>query len=56
VHRTYPNRHERVEHQAIVEAALAGNADEAVRLLSAHYRETADIILADARLFAKPAA
>jgi DNA-binding GntR family transcriptional regulator len=56
VHRTYPNRHERVEHQAIVDAVLAGNADEAVRLLSAHYRETADIILADARLFAKPAA
>lgn len=51
VHRTYPNRHERVEHQAIVDAVLGGDADEAVRLLNAHYRQTADIILADARLF-----
>ncbi|HEY4373238.1 MAG TPA: GntR family transcriptional regulator [Burkholderiales bacterium] len=51
VHRTYPNRHERGEHQAIVDAVLAGDADEAVRLLNAHYRQTADIILADAQLF-----
>jgi DNA-binding GntR family transcriptional regulator len=56
VHRTYPNRHERVEHQAIVDAVLAGDADLAVQLLGKHYRETADIILADARLFGKPAA
>jgi len=56
VHRTYPNRHERVEHQAIVDAVLAGDADLAVRLLGTHYRETAEINLADARLFGHPAA
>ncbi|MDB5807293.1 MAG: transcriptional regulator, GntR family [Betaproteobacteria bacterium] len=55
VHRTYPNRHERVEHQAIVDAVLADDADQAVKLLNKHYQETADIILADARLFVEPA-
>ncbi|HEX4327594.1 MAG TPA: GntR family transcriptional regulator [Burkholderiales bacterium] len=54
VHRTYPNRHERVEHQAIVDAVLADDADQAVKLLNKHYQETADIILADARLFGEP--
>jgi DNA-binding GntR family transcriptional regulator len=56
VHRSYPHRHEWEEHQAIVDAVLAGDADEAVRRLGAHYRETADIILSDERLFAKSVA
>jgi DNA-binding GntR family transcriptional regulator len=53
---SYPNRHEWEEHQAIFDAVLKGDADEAVRHLTAHYRETADIILADERLFGPPAA
>ena len=52
VHRTYPHRHERVEHQAILDAVLTGDAEHASDLLAAHYRETADIILADRTLFA----
>ncbi len=37
-------RNESGEHKAIAEAALAGMADEAVHLLTAHYQRTAEII------------
>ena len=33
----YPNRNELAEHEAIKDAAISRNADEAVRLLYAHY-------------------
>jgi len=39
------------EHKAIMEAAIAGEVDLAVDLLKAHYRTTADILLA-ANMFA----
>jgi DNA-binding GntR family transcriptional regulator len=35
------------EHQAIAAAAVARNADEAVRLLSAHFQKTADLVRED---------
>jgi DNA-binding GntR family transcriptional regulator len=41
-------RNEGGEHKAIVDAALGGRADEAVELLCAHYRKTAQIIGVDA--------
>ena len=33
------------EHQQLLDAALAGHADEAVALLRAHYQRTARVIL-----------
>ncbi len=42
---SYPRRNELDEHRLIFEAAIDGNADEAVRHLNAHYQRTADIIL-----------
>ena len=48
----YPKRHERVEHKAIVDAAIARDSDKAVTLLLDHYRLTERIILeAKADLF-----
>lgn len=41
----YPNRNERDEHDAIVQAAINRDVDEALRLLQEHYRYTTDIIL-----------
>jgi DNA-binding GntR family transcriptional regulator len=41
----FPKRKEKNEHQAIVNAALARDADAAVALLNEHYRKTADIIV-----------
>ncbi|MEY4412880.1 MAG: hypothetical protein RIQ53_173 [Pseudomonadota bacterium] len=40
------------EHRAICDAALAGQADEAVALLQGHYRRTAAVLLTDGGLFA----
>jgi DNA-binding GntR family transcriptional regulator len=51
VQRVFPNRHEGDEHRSIVEAAIAGDADKAVALLSAHYQRTADMIRNDPDLF-----
>ena len=45
VRRLFPNRQDREEHKAILDAAIAGDADHAVALLTTHYRKTADIIL-----------
>jgi len=42
----YPKRNELDEHRAIFDAAIDGDADEAVRLLMEHYRKTAEIIQA----------
>ena len=41
----FPKRNEKNEHQAIVSAVLARDADLAVALLNEHYRKTADIIV-----------
>ena len=41
---SYPKRNELVEHEAIMKAATDRNADEAVRLLLAHYDRTAGLI------------
>jgi DNA-binding GntR family transcriptional regulator len=51
VRRVYPKRHEREEHKAMLDAVVAGDAATTIDLLTAHYRQTADIILADAELF-----
>jgi len=45
VQRIYPKRKEKGEHEALVQAVLAREADLAVALLNKHYRLTADIIL-----------
>ncbi|MEM7021110.1 MAG: FCD domain-containing protein [Pseudomonadota bacterium] len=42
----YPNRDERGEHEAILNAAIDRDADTAEQLLNDHYRRTTDIILA----------
>jgi DNA-binding GntR family transcriptional regulator len=41
---SYPGRNELTEHEAIMRAATSRDADEAVRLLLAHYDRTAGII------------
>lgn len=51
VKRIYPNRHEREEHKAILDAVIARDADGAIQLMKRHYEKTADIILADSDLF-----
>jgi DNA-binding GntR family transcriptional regulator len=51
VRKIYPNRNIKDEHEAITRAAVAGDADRAVALLTAHYQSTADIILADPEVF-----
>lgn len=45
VAKIYPERNEAEEHRAIVQAAIEGDADTAVRELEAHYQRTAKIIL-----------
>ena len=42
------------EHQALLAAALAGDAETAVALLTAHFQRTASIIADDPALFAEP--
>jgi DNA-binding GntR family transcriptional regulator len=51
VRRVYPKRHEREEHKAMLDAVITGDAAAAIQLLTAHYQQTANIILADAELF-----
>lgn len=41
----FPNRNQVDEHQGILDAAVDREAEEAVRLLCAHYNRTADILL-----------
>jgi len=42
---SYPKRNELDEHQAVFDAAVKGDADEAVRHLTGHYQRTSQIIL-----------
>jgi DNA-binding GntR family transcriptional regulator len=51
IHKSFPSRHVGDEHLAIVNAVMNGNADEAVKLLTAHYQTTADVILQDEAIF-----
>lgn len=51
VKRVYPNRHEREEHKAMLDAVIERDAARAIQLMRKHYETTADIILADANLF-----
>ncbi len=47
VQKVYPTRDISAEHRAILDAVLADDADRASAVLLAHYRTTADIVLAD---------
>lgn len=49
--RSFTKRAVKGEHEQLVEAALAGRADEAAALLRAHFERTASVILGDPRLF-----
>jgi DNA-binding GntR family transcriptional regulator len=49
--KAFPSRHVADEHQAIMAAVLSGKTDDAVALLTAHYQQTADVILRDQRIF-----
>jgi len=49
--RAFAKRGVKAEHQQLLEAAIAGQADEAVQLLRAHFERTAKIILGDPDLF-----
>ncbi len=52
--RAFQKRGVKGEHQALLDAALAGDADRAVALLQAHFERTAMIILHDRTLFSRP--
>jgi DNA-binding GntR family transcriptional regulator len=54
--RAFSKRGVKSEHQALMEAAIAGHADEAVALLRAHFERTARIIRDDPGLFEPRAA
>ena len=47
IRKSFPGRNVDAEHQAILAAVLRKDADGAVAVLHAHYRSTADVILAD---------
>jgi DNA-binding GntR family transcriptional regulator len=49
--RAFAKRGVKSEHQQLLEAALAGRADDAVALLRQHFERTARIILDDPKLF-----
>jgi DNA-binding GntR family transcriptional regulator len=51
IRKAFPSRHVGDEHLAIATAVMSGNTDEAVRLLTAHYWKTADVILQDEAIF-----
>ena len=51
---SYPQRHELDEHRAIMEAAVARDADAAEKVLLDHYRRTGDIIRASFAGMAQP--
>jgi DNA-binding GntR family transcriptional regulator len=53
IRKAFPSRHVTDEHQAIMTAVLSGDADRAVELLTAHYRQTAEVILQDKQIFAE---
>jgi len=45
----FSSRNEHAEHMAIFEAAIAGDADEAVKLLVQHYMRTATLVASQAK-------
>jgi len=51
IRKAFPSRHVGDEHQAIADAVLRGDTEEAATLLSAHYQRTADVILQDEAIF-----
>ncbi|WP_296469523.1 GntR family transcriptional regulator [Pigmentiphaga sp.] len=53
VQKIFPDRPIQEEHQALMDAITAGNADLAVTLLTRHYQETARIVLEDPEAFAR---
>jgi DNA-binding GntR family transcriptional regulator len=53
IRKAFPSRHVTDEHQAIMAAVLSGDADHAVDLLTAHYRQTAEVILQDKQIFSE---
>jgi DNA-binding GntR family transcriptional regulator len=53
IRKAFPSRHVTDEHQAITSAVLSGDADRAVDLLTAHYRQTAEVIFQDKQIFSE---
>lgn len=51
IQKVFPSRHVADEHQAIMSAVLSRGTDEAVALLTAHCKQTAEVILRDQRIF-----
>ena len=51
IQKAFLSRHVADEHQAIMSAVLSGGTDQAVALLTAHYQQTAEVILRDQRIF-----
>lgn len=47
--KSFSKRNEHAEHTAIFEAAIAGRADDAVRLLTEHYTRTSTLVATQAR-------
>jgi DNA-binding GntR family transcriptional regulator len=51
IRKAYPSRHVGDEHRAIANVVMSGDAEAAVKLLTAHYQKTADVILQDEAIF-----
>ncbi|MBR0720959.1 GntR family transcriptional regulator [Bradyrhizobium manausense] len=51
ISKAFPSRHVGDEHAAIMDAVLSGDCDLAVKLLTAHYQRTANVILQDEAIF-----
>lgn len=51
IRKAFLSRHVGDEHQAIANAVMSGDAEEAVRLLTRHYQTTAEVILQDEGIF-----
>ena len=51
IQKAFPSRHVADEHQAIMTAVLSRQTEDAVALLTAHYKQTAEVILTDQRIF-----
>ena len=51
IRKAYPSRPVGDEHLAIANAVMSGDAEAAVKLLTAHYQRTADVILQDEAIF-----
>ena len=51
IRKAFPSRQVGDEHLAIANAVMSGDPDRAVKLLTAHYQKTADVILQDEAIF-----